>query len=312
MGIEPNQESTGTKEIIHIYVVLNPVAGHSNGDDLRRMLEERFNSEGYRVDIYETTGEEDVAQLTRDACTRGSKLVIAAGGDGTVAGVVNGLMHNDVPLGVIPLGTGNGLARALNIPLDIGEAIDIIAVDNHQIQGLDALKVGEKFFILNVSAGISAKAMEETDHTVKQRFGVLAYVWSIAKQLFGFQPRRFWVTIDGRRALVRAAEILVSNGTLLEEPLPLGPPELFNDGVLDVYVITPRTIVDYLVIAWHFIVHRNQKRPLLRHLTAKQSVMIEAYREPQPTQADGESLGTTPVEVEIVRDALQVIVPPKE
>lgn len=295
-------------ENLNVYVVLNPVAGHSAADDIKRLLQETYTKDGSLCEIYETTGEEDVAELTRSACKNGSKLVIAAGGDGTVAGVINGLLQTKVPLGIIPVGTGNGLARALNIPLDITKAVELITSENRKIC-LDALKVGDKFYTLNVSAGISAKAMEETPVESKRRFGVLAYAWNIFKQLFGFQPRRFWLTVDGHRVLVRAKEILVSNGALLEPPLPLGPPELFNDGIMDIYILSAQTFQDYIKVAWNWLVHKGKKKSDLRHITGKQKVKIEAYRGNLPTQADGETLGVTPVEVEMVHDALEIIVP---
>ncbi|RPI84040.1 MAG: diacylglycerol kinase family lipid kinase [Chloroflexi bacterium] len=296
------------KDVSQIYIVLNPVAGHSGVDDIHKMLEERFQVGTHIYEVYETTGEEDVAELTKAACSRGSTLVVAAGGDGTVAGVVNGLQQAKVPLGIIPVGTGNGLARALQIPLSIDQAIDLLAGEN-ELMNLDALRVEDKIYVLNVSAGISANAMQETPHTEKKRWGVLAYVRTIIAQLVGFQPRRFWLTIDGHRVMIRASEILVSNGELLKDPFPLGPRERFNDGMMDIYIINANNLIDYLKVAWNALVHRGEKKQELRHMEAKKSVKIESVGSPLPTQADGETLGVTPVEIEIIPDALQVIVP---
>jgi YegS/Rv2252/BmrU family lipid kinase len=291
-----------------MYVVLNPIAGHSTADDIRQWVEENFSGAGMTCEIYETTGEEDVAEITRSACQNGSRLVVAAGGDGTVAAVINGLLGTGIPLGVIPAGTGNGLARALGIPLDIPQAIELIAAD-HRTIGLDALKVGDQYYVLNVSAGLSARTMDETPVENKRRFGMLAYVWTFIKQMFGVQPRRFWLTVDGHRLMIRASEILISNGALLKEPLPLGPPEFFNDGQMDIYIVTARTLRDYLRIAWNVLIHKGRKKSDLRHLTARQKVIIEAYRGALPTQADGEPLGLTPIEIDMIPDALKVIVP---
>ncbi|HEX7973079.1 MAG TPA: diacylglycerol kinase family protein [Anaerolineales bacterium] len=292
-----------------IFVILNPVGGHSNPDSIRRALDESCTSLGWSYEIYETTGKENVADITRAACQRGIDMVIAAGGDGTVAEVVNGMVNSPIPLGIIPVGTGNGLARALSIPLNPADAIKLLA-DGHQVMAIDAMQVGDKFYVLDVSAGISSRAMRDTSTEQKRRFGVVAYAWIILRQLLTFQPRRYNLIIDGHQVQVSAAEILVSNGVLLEKPpFPLGPREYFNDGQFNVYVLLARNLLDYLRLIGQFLINPKKRKAELRSLTVKQSISIDAVRRTQPVQADGELIGRTPVEVCIVPNAIQVIVP---
>lgn len=292
----------------NIYVILNPIAGHSSAEELRNSIDTRFQNSGFTFEIYETTGKENVAEITRTACKGGTELVIAAGGDGTVAGVVNGLKDSGIPLGIVPVGTGNGLARALGIPLDPEAALDLIAGDHKMIK-LDAMQVGDQYYILNVSAGISARAMRDTPVEVKRRFGMLGYAWTIFKEIIGVQTRRFALNVDGHEVNVSASEILVSNGAFLKEPpFPLGPPEFFNDAQFDIYILTTRSLTGYIRIIWNYIFKGGRKSDL-RHLTVKEKVNIDAIRRPQPVQADGEVIGHTPVEIQMVHDALNVIVP---
>ncbi len=299
----------GEQEQKSIYVILNPIAGHSSADELRKAIETKLNNGEQLCEVYVTTGKENVADVTRQAVKRGSTMVVAAGGDGTVTGVVSGLMHTDVPLGIIPVGTGNGLARALGIPLDPFVAIDLL-VGPHVDMKLDAMGVNNDVYVLNVSAGISARAMDETPSAEKRRFGVLAYAWTILRTLFGYGPRQYQLNIDNHEVRVRATEVLVSNGALLREPsFPLGPRELYNDGKFDVYILTARTIIDYLRIIWNFIAHGGKGRSDLRHLSVEKLVKINAVSTPQPVQADGEVIGKTPVEVKVIPDAIRVIVP---
>jgi len=292
-----------------IWVVLNPVAGNASAADIRAALERHFSGNEWSYEIYETTGEEDVAELTRKACQDGANLVIAAGGDGTVAGAVNGLVHSGIPLGIVPVGTGNGLARALKIPLEMESALALIAGE-HELFTIDAMQVDEQFFTLNVSVGISARAMRKTPAETKRRFGMAAYVWSILGETFGFSPRRFTLTLDTHQVEVTASEILVSNGVLLvEPPKPLGPPESFNDGYLDVYVITASALGDYLRMLWELVSKPNNRKQDLRNLTVKEKIVIDHPGRPQPVQADGELIGKTPVEILLVKDAVAVITP---
>lgn len=299
---------TGKNGPSRIFVVLNPVAGHSSAGEIKAMVEKSLNTTEMVSEIYETTGEEDVSEIARTAVSRGSEIVIAAGGDGTVAAVINGLQNTNVPMGIIPVGTGNILARTLGIPMDAGQAIELFTGENRTIC-LDALKVGDRCFMLNVSAGISARTIDGTTVERKRRFGMLAYLWTFTHQLIGLQPRRFWLTVDDHRLLVRASEIFISNGTPTKEPLLLGPVELYNDGIMDVYIVTAQALWDYIKIAWNVLIRRTRQKTDLRRLTAKQKVKIEAVRGALPTQADGETLGYTPVEVELIPSAFKVIIP---
>ncbi len=302
-----DQANREVEKRLKLFILLNPIAGHSSAPEIRKELEDRFADQEY--EIYETTGQEDIAEITRAACQRGAQIVIAAGGDGTVAGAVNGLRGTQTPLGIIPVGTGNGLARALGIPLEIPNAIELIA-GTHELLSIDLMQVGDKYFTLDVSAGISARAMRETPPEEKRRFGVAAYVWRILTLVFGIQPRRFLLSIDGHSFRVHASEILVSNGAFLRDPFPLGPPELFGDGQFDVYIITARTLRDYINILWGLL-FKNVERTELRHYASRKLTVIQHTGRPQPTQADGEFLGHTPVEIELVPHGLSVIVPPK-
>ena len=94
------------------FIVYNPKAGDKDqAAQIRPTLEKYFTSPPWTLEVYETTGKEDVAAICRDACDQGATLVVSAGGDGTVVGVANGLVQRHIPLGIIPLGTGNLLAR---------------------------------------------------------------------------------------------------------------------------------------------------------------------------------------------------------
>jgi diacylglycerol kinase (ATP) len=151
--------------------VFNPKAGKEGQvDEIRSALASHFTSPRWKPEIYETTGKEDLLVICRAACNQGASLVVAAGGDGTVASVANALVFSQVPLGILPLGTGNVLARALSIPLKLEEALDLL-VGDHAVIEVDALKVGDRHFFSNVSVGISPAMVSETTPAQKRRLG---------------------------------------------------------------------------------------------------------------------------------------------
>jgi diacylglycerol kinase (ATP) len=293
-----------------VFVVLNPAAGNADhADAFRTALASHFMSPTWTSEIYETTGKEDLPAICREACQRGASLVIAAGGDGTVGEVGNGLVNSPVPLGVIPLGTGNDLARILKIPIESDKALDLL-VGDHDVIEVDALKVKDRYFFLNVSAGFSPQMMKDTSSQQKKLLGRIAYIWTMIKQSRIFQLHRYILTIDGKPLRVRASEVMISNPTLLDEPPHLfGPPETLNDGQLEAYLVTAHTVREYLELVWETLRHPGQSVAKLRHWVAQKSIRIETDGKSQLVQADGEVIGHTPVEVEIVRKAIHVIMP---
>jgi diacylglycerol kinase (ATP) len=308
--LERTRNTVDSRNGQKVFVVLNPKAGkESRAPEVRAALAHHLDAVGWKTDILETTGTEDVAALCRAACKAGATLVIAAGGDGTVLGAANGLVKSAVPLGILPLGTGNFLARALDIPLKLEEALALI-VGEHAIMDVDALGVGERCFFSNVSVGMSPEAVGETKAADKKIFGRLAYVLAMFRQARIFRLRRYMLKLDGKPRLVRAAEVLISNTTLMERPPSLfGPPETLGDGQLEVYVVTARTIGDYLRLGWDVFFRSRRQAASMSHWEARRSASISSLRRPSLVQADGEMIGHTPVEIHLVPGALRVIMP---
>jgi diacylglycerol kinase (ATP) len=299
-----------TDEVKKVFVVHNPTAGREGQlDEVRAVLASHFVPPRWSSEIYETTGTDDVPAVCRAACARGASLVIMVGGDGTLVGVANGLVHSRVPLGILPLGTGNYLARALQIPLNIEEAADLL-VGEHDVVEVDALRVGERYFFSNVSVGISPEIMNDTSSADKKHFGRLAYVLSMVKRLRVFHLRRYRLTLDGRSRRILAAEVLISSTTLLQKPPFLfGLPKTLSDGRLEVYVVTARSLFNYLRLAWDVLLRPGKHAASLSHWVARDSVRIETLRRSHLVQADGEVIGRTPVEIQLVRKAVHIIAP---
>lgn len=290
-------------------VVLNPKGGQADPDSLQQALNRHCRPDEWQVRVYEVKDGEDLGAVVRAAVAEGYSVVAAAGGDGTVSSVANFLIGADVPLAILPVGTGNALARELGLPLALDRACALIAGE-HQIRLIDAMQVGDHYCLLNVSAGLSAISMRETTGASKHRYGMLAYILTAFRGLAGFQPRRYELEIDGLPVMARASDVLVVNGTTpvvsLRRP---GPGHQLDDGVLGVYVIRARTLRDYLASVWVMLWRLEGRDRRVRSYDAHRSVKLDAH----PTavlQADGDALGETPVTIHLVRRALKVIVPP--
>jgi YegS/Rv2252/BmrU family lipid kinase len=293
-----------------VFVVLNPMAGSCIAGDIRQALEQHFAD---RHEIYETTGDadEDVTAVVRQALKRGFGVVLAIGGDGTVSDVAEALIGTDIPLGVIPAGTANVFARELGLPLDLAGACALLT-GAHATASVDAMRVGEQYFVLQIGIGIDSLMIRDTDRQAKRRFGRAAYLWTAFTRLIGYQPRRFTIVADGRRTRPRASQVLIANGGVLGvAPFRWGPHIRPDDGRIDVCIVSARTALDYLGLAWHTVLGQQRRDRNVRYLSAEHSVVVSADH-PLPVQADGEILGETPLQVQVVPDALRVIVPAPE
>ena len=290
-----------------VLVVLNPMAGSAD-ENVREVIERHLAEHGWECDVHETREHEDLGVVTREAVEAGVDLCVSAGGDGTVAGVAGGLAHTDVPLGIVPVGTGNVLAQELGVPADTAGALDLLTGD-HDVADLDAMNVGERYFLLNVSAGIGSLSMRDTEREAKRRFGLLAYIVTTLRILIGYQPRRFTVTVDGEARRLRASEVMVANSAAIGNPgVRLGANVYLDDGRLDLCVIRARTILDYIGLAWSVLARQQERSRQVSCIPVRERVRIDA-RHRLPVEADGEIIGETPVEVRFVPAALRVIVP---
>lgn len=301
----PGQATTGEPWAL---IVLNPVSGAGSAEGVRRTIEAAFDAAGRPYQIYETTGQDRFRALVQNAVAAGAGVVVAGGGDGTVADVGDPLVGTSVPLGIIPLGTGNVLAQALGIPLDPVLAAQLI-VGPHHICDLDAMRVGNRHFLLQIGVGLDSLMIRNTDRQAKRRFGRFAYIITLAKLLIGYQSKRYVLTIDGRRRRLKAWDILVANaGILGTADLHWSPNIKPTDGRLDVIVVNVQRFTDYLRVAWRILLGLKRRGPTVTIYPVRREVTISVNRN-LPVQADGELIGRTPVTVAVVPHALGVIVP---
>jgi YegS/Rv2252/BmrU family lipid kinase len=293
---------------MRVFVVLNPVAGRTKTDDVRYFLDQYFSKPHWQLEIYETTGTEDVSGLVTHAIDQGAEMIFAAGGDGTVSAVVDGLARKDIPLGIIPTGTSNVLAQELGIPLSISKSCQMLS-NQPATRTIDAIQMDNRYFVLSVGTRLDAIAIQGTGRKQKRRFGTLAYIWTVAKLAFGIQPSVFTIIADGEKKRARAVDVLITNISTLTRPLRWGPHITPDDGRIDICITRARNLFDIILVSYDILVPgRPRKARNLRYWSAESSVLVFSDK-PLPVQGDGDVLGETPLEVNVVSGAVQVLVP---
>jgi diacylglycerol kinase (ATP) len=290
-----------------VFIILNPTAGKNALEPIREDITRYFAGSQIECEIYETLKEDKPGDIVRARLKNPVDLIVAAGGDGTVSAVIDGLVGSSVPLGIIPAGTANMIARELNIPLEIDAAVALIA-GTHKSKKIDAMRINKRVYILNASLGISASVISGTTRENKSRFGRLAYVWTAIGKIFTLKSRFLTVAVDGKSLKYRAVEVAILNcGSLSNVLYPMGPDVRIDDGHLDVWIVSSKTILDYPQYLFAMITGRPAKH-LSHFISSKRSVSIQSKVLLQ-VQADGDIIGTTPVEVEVLAGALTVLVP---
>jgi diacylglycerol kinase family enzyme len=285
--------------VSRVAAVLNPIK-IADLAALKADLTERCK--GTEPDWYETTEDDTGAGQATAAVEAGAELVLVCGGDGTVAACAGALAGTGVAMALVPLGTGNLLARNLGIPLELPEALDVAFGPDERV--LDVLETGEQRFMVMAGLGFDAALMRDTDEGLKDRIGWLAYVGGMAKALRRPQRARFTVTIDdGAPETSQAIGVLVGNVGQLQAGITLMPDARPDDGQLDVLVLTPRTARDWPALVWRILRRRpdsGRQAEIRRGKVVHISTPVEV-----PVEFDGDFRGaTTELRVEVLPSAL--------
>jgi len=289
-------------------IILNPVPGLVNAQVITRLIEVRFHAAGWNTRFHLTQPNEDFSLLIKKETEKGLDLVVAAGGDGTIASVAGALAHNPLPLGIIPIGTWNAIGRHFRVSLNPLRAITTIT-GTHKIRRMDLMEIGGTIHAMNLGVGFSSKMIANTMRSDKRFFGKLAYFVHMIRQAFGLEMKKYIIEADGKIYRGRAAEIFVANYgvvgfNLIESALDIHP----DDGKVDVLIFKTRTILDIPVALWNAIIRRKKRMPKYQQISAVSKVAIKT-NPPLPVQADGELLGDTPIVLTVLPRSVKVIVP---
>ena len=266
------------------------------------------------VTIHTTSCPGDAQRLAHEAVTDGCELVIAAGGDGTINEVVNGLASNfeQARLGILPLGTGNDFVRSINVPCELETALEILA--EARTKAIDVVRVlsdTTRFFI-NVSAGgFSGLVDEKLTAEMKRAWGPLAYLRSAAMALPDLTDYHTYLTFDDEEQHeLKTYNIVVANARFVAGGIPIAPQAVMDDGLFDVMIVPAASLSQLALVVPKILLgqHVDDDRLMFRRA---RKLRVDS----QPKMwfnADGELVGNEPTIFEVQPRALTVIVGPAE
>jgi len=288
-----------------VLLIVNP--GSRRGARRLRDAQSAFARRSVTCDVVMTERPGHAAEVAA-ARGRSYDAVFTLGGDGTVMEVIGALAHSAIPIGVLPGGTGNLIARVLGIPLDVSRAVGLL-MDGDDAR-IDLGSIDGRRFAFAAGVGIDATMVETTSRALKSRLGVLAYFWTGAKAAMRHERFRVVATVDGVRHERKATMVMVANfGAVFRDLITLGPGIRQDDGMLDLCVFSPTGLRDSIRVTLRLLRKDFRTDPCMLY-TAGRRIRIET--EPgRPVQADGDLVGMTPFDVVVEPLAVRLLVPRK-
>jgi diacylglycerol kinase (ATP) len=291
-------------------LIVNPHAGHKLGLPTNAAtlaaVEEALNAAGLSVVIQQTQAPKHATELARAAVQDGCKLVIAAGGDGTVAEAARGLVDSETALGIMPLGSIMNMVRTLCIPRELQQAARTIA--DGRVLAMDVGSVANHLFLEAGGVGLAAGLFSYFNRldTGTRPGNVVRATWRFLNHL---GSPRLLIVADGQRFDVRALMVTVSNGPYVGAAYALAPQARIDDGLLDVVIFKGMGVVRLLLHMALVAGGRRLPPPQGVQLVRAQSVQVAVQRRrPLPVHADGAAVGVTPTRFDVLPAALRVVV----
>lgn len=287
-------------------IVLNQQAG--NAEDLSgvQAAMQLWQARGWQVEVTPTRYAGHAIELARAAAEQGYEIVAAAGGDGTVNEIVNGIAHTRTALAVLPFGTGNVWVRELKLPLNPLEAAAALGV-GHTVS-LDLGMAGERYFLLMAGVGFDAAVTRAVHPEAKRKLKLLAYLVQAVLTARDIRGTRTRIELDGRVVKGRVLMVVIGNSRLYGGFLQITHQATLTDGLLDVAVINGQDVRSAPLHILSILLRRYNFNPDMNYYRA-QEVQISSAT-PLEVQVDGDAIGTTPMTFRVAPGALRALVPP--
>jgi YegS/Rv2252/BmrU family lipid kinase len=280
------------------FFIINPNAGTNKASDYTNLIE-KIRSNNSNI-ILETKGPTEATSLAHKAIQQGASRIIAVGGDGTINEVASALVNTNTPLGIIPLGSGNGLARHLNIPLNPLKALAFAT--NYPAQKMDVGKFNERYFFCTAGIGFDA--------SVAHRFakgsgrGFINYIKATLSTIFTYKPIQVAINNSDFRPIF---SLTIANANQFGNNAYISPHSSVQDGLLEVIKIKKLTLFQATIIGIRLFMGNIHQSKMIEISSAKELTI--KYLNNAPFHLDGEQLftETEDIKIQLLPAAIHVI-----
>ncbi len=292
-----------------VHFIVNPIAGRGDAAFNKASLSRYFGPDQYELTVKTSNYPGHAAILAKESVDEGAEIVVACGGDGTINEVASCLVHTKVLLGIIPMGSGNGLAESLEISRNIKRAVEIIK--SGKTNRIDVAMVNGKPFFSNMGIGFDATVISNYNASQHRRFW--AYLKAVLKSIKDYKyNEKIKVEMDGQSFKTRPFMFFISNSKVMGYDISLTRMASLQDGLLDVVIIDDLNKLQMLFLGLIILLRLDQHVKKIQYYKVKNlKLAFEDKQSEHLMQADGElhNLVDREIFVNVEERALHVLCP---
>ncbi|MDR0431347.1 MAG: diacylglycerol kinase family lipid kinase [Tannerellaceae bacterium] len=291
-------------KLFSVHAIINPISGVGSKRKVPKMIEEICRKGGLPLTVSFTEYAGHASELTKQALNNGAKLVIAAGGDGTVNEIARAMIHSDAVLGIIPKGSGNGLARELHIPMDSKRALEVIAKGH--VTTIDCCKANERVFFTTCGVGFDAAVSQKFAREKKR--GSLTYVKNTIEEYLSYEPEIYELLIDNQTIKEKAFLVACANASQYGNNAYIAPHANICDGQMDITVLSPFTPLDIPPLAIQLFTKQLDRNSKIKMIKASRVTIIR--QKDGMMHLDGEPVKMeSRIDISVIPKALNIVTP---
>tara|TARA_B110000459_G_scaffold52762_1_gene58723 strand:- start:66 stop:956 length:891 start_codon:yes stop_codon:yes gene_type:complete len=291
-----------------IHFIVNPISGNGNNLITPKLVSGVFNFDEFKVKIKQTQKPKHAKELALKSIKEGADVIVACGGDGTVNEIASSLVGSNVKLGIVPMGSGNGLASALKIPKSISGALNVIK--NSNSTQIDVGEINKHYFFSNTGIGFDANVINNYSKTKQRRLG--SYLKASLLTFFNNPPSlSVKITTESKSLRLKPFMVFVSNSNEMGYDISLTPKASIQDGMLDAIIVEPLNKLEIIYFGFLLLIKRPQSFKKAHYFLTKNLEITNLEKGGVLAQIDGESvqIKANQINIQIKQDALSVVVP---
>ena len=291
-----------------IHFIVNPISGNGNNLITPKLVSGVFNFDEFKVKIKQTQRPKHAKELALKSIKEGADVIVACGGDGTVNEIASSLVGSNVKLGIVPMGSGNGLASALKIPKSISGALNVIK--NSNSTQIDVGEINKHYFFSNTGIGFDANVINNYSKTKQRKLG--SYFKASLLTFFNNPPSlSVKITTESKSLRLKPFMVFVSNSNEMGYDISLTPKASIQDGMLDAIIVEPLNKLEIIYFGFLLLIKRPQSFKKAHYFLTKNLEITNLEKGGVLAQIDGESvqIKANQINIQINQAALLVVVP---
>lgn len=289
---------------MRVQAIINPISGVGSKRKIPRLIEQmcKENNDDVAISFTEYVGHASI--LTKEAINSGAECILAVGGDGTVNEIAQAMLHTETVLGIVPKGSGNGLARELHIPMDVRRALSVIR--ERHITTIDCCRANDRVFFCTCGVGFDAAVSQKFAH--EKRRGSLTYIKNTVEEYLSYHPEQYELIIDGQQIHEKAFLVACANASQYGNNAYIAPHANIQDGEMDLTILSPFLPIDIAPLAIQLFARKIDRNSKIKTMKAKQVSIIRS--KPGVMHLDGEPvMADSRIDVSVMPHVLKVYTP---